>query len=326
MESSQIGKPAGDEARLWERTLVAVIAVLVALTVLRLGGWWLGLAVGALAALGTLEVYRIGALALGVTGVPRLAGAVTAALLPLAAVRADGFAEFAPVAFSLIAALTLISLVRAVAGGLPAAPGLGGASLTVLGVLWVGAPFALGLLLHGLPVDAGWNASGRAVVDGAGDGGSARSTWLFGSAEAWSGLVVLLFPLGATWISDTAAFFGGRRFGRRKLAPRLSPDKTWEGSFSGMAGALAAALGWGWLCAPLLPGLEIEIWAVALAGAVTGVMIQLGDLTESVFKREAGVKDSGTFFRAHGGVLDRVDSLLFSLPTGYLCFVAFEWL
>jgi phosphatidate cytidylyltransferase len=114
--------------------------------------------------------------------------------------------------------------------------------------------------------------------------------------------VLLLFLLVLIAAADIGAYFGGRRFGRRKLAPRVSPNKTWEGFWSGVAAAGCAAVVGGWLLGkPLLPWVAVCV-AVALVSVV-------GDLVESMFKRQAGLKDSSSLLPGHGGVLDRLDSL-----------------
>jgi phosphatidate cytidylyltransferase len=116
------------------------------------------------------------------------------------------------------------------------------------------------------------------------------------------GQLLLLFLLVLIAAADVGAYFGGRSFGRRKLAPRISPNKTWEGFWSGMLAAAAAALAGG-----LLFGQPLAPWvAMCLAVALSSVV---GDLVESMFKRHAGLKDSSQLLPGHGGVLDRLDSL-----------------
>lgn len=149
--------------------------------------------------------------------------------------------------------------------------------------------------------------------------------WLFGAfylGAMLSHLVLLraleqgagavLFVMTVTWMVDSAAYFGGRRFGRHPLAPLISPKKTVEGAVAGLAGGIVTAfvvrLWW-------LPELT---WAESLgAGLLLGCAGQLGDLAESMFKRRAGVKDSGGWIPGHGGLLDKVDSLVFTAPTFY---------
>lgn len=117
----------------------------------------------------------------------------------------------------------------------------------------------------------------------------------------------LIWALVLVWGADIGAYFAGRQFGRRKLAPAVSPGKTWEGALGGLllAGGLCA-LGLLWLAAPMWPWLLIML-------ALVGVSV-FGDLFESVLKRATGVKDSGSLLPGHGGVLDRIDSLLAVLP------------
>ncbi len=117
----------------------------------------------------------------------------------------------------------------------------------------------------------------------------------------------VLFCLLLVWMADIGAYFAGRRFGRRRLAPAVSPGKTWEGVFGGTAACIpVAAAGSFWFSVP--PG-----WFLVLClGAVAASIV--GDLTESLLKRYAGVKDSGTLFPGHGGVMDRIDSLTGAAP------------
>lgn len=112
------------------------------------------------------------------------------------------------------------------------------------------------------------------------------------------------------WITDTMAYFVGKRFGRAKLLPRISPGKTWAGTLGGALGAMAG--GWG-----LATLLHVLWWQGAIFGLVVSVSAQLGDLLESQLKRFVGVKDSGGVLPGHGGILDRFDSVLFALPFAY---------
>lgn len=142
--------------------------------------------------------------------------------------------------------------------------------------------------------------------------------WIFGAWRCGIGLhgldpYWLLFVLALNWIGDTAAYVAGRAFGRRRLAPVISPAKTWEGAVASALVALAA----GWAYARLVwPAMPPE--SVLPASAICNVTGQLGDLAESAVKRGAGVKDSGRSLPGHGGWLDRTDGLLFSMPAVYL--------
>jgi phosphatidate cytidylyltransferase len=131
--------------------------------------------------------------------------------------------------------------------------------------------------------------------------------------EGWA---YVLFTIIVTWASDTGAFFAGTRFGRHKLAPSISPGKTWEGVGGGIILAMIAgiALG-GWLGLPM-------VWRVIIAVLISLAAV-VGDLFESALKRHAGLKDSGTLLPGHGGVLDRFDSLFLTAPLVYYILVLF---
>lgn len=147
-------------------------------------------------------------------------------------------------------------------------------------------------------------------------------SWLFGHLylirsvhgplQAWQidGWKLAMMPIVLTWLVDTGAYGIGRLWGRRLLAPAVSPKKTWEGAMGGFAfgvvGGFAASL-FGFV--PTAPGIAI--------GVFVGSFGQLGDLSESLLKREAGVKDSSSLIPGHGGVLDRFDSLLINVPGTY---------
>jgi phosphatidate cytidylyltransferase len=161
------------------------------------------------------------------------------------------------------------------------------------------------------------------------------------------GALYLLYVMLVVWCGDIAAYYVGRAIGRHKLAPRVSPGKTWEGAIA----SVVAAMFVGWLLFHFLgpisaalrdigllssfgytyyspnPVLQsplgsAPLWLVLLFGAVTNIAAQLGDLVESALKRGAGVKDSGTLLPGHGGVLDRIDALLFALPVGTIFYLA----
>ncbi len=122
----------------------------------------------------------------------------------------------------------------------------------------------------------------------------------------------LMIALLVSWAGDTAALYVGRTLGRHKLAPRVSPSKTWEGSIGSVAGGVLAAVIYAHYLIP-----SAALWAVLAVGAAGNIAGQVGDLCESAFKRGAGVKDSGTTLPGHGGWLDRIDSSLFSIPVVY---------
>ena len=130
------------------------------------------------------------------------------------------------------------------------------------------------------------------------------------------GLWWLLLVLPSVWLADSAAYFVGFRFGRHKLCPRLSPKKTWEGYWAGVvAGTLGGVLfAWLW---HRIGGLDVTLLEGAVLGLVLSVLTTLGDLGESLFKRQAGIKDSSNIFPGHGGAFDRIDSWLWAAVLGY---------
>ncbi len=127
------------------------------------------------------------------------------------------------------------------------------------------------------------------------------------------GLAWIAIAFSITWLNDTAAFLIGRRFGRAKLSPRLSPGKTRVGAIAGViAGMLTSAL------AAWLFGAPITVWVALAVGLILSISGQIGDLAESAIKRSLGVKDMGVLIPGHGGVLDRIDALLFTFPVTYM--------
>jgi phosphatidate cytidylyltransferase len=159
------------------------------------------------------------------------------------------------------------------------------------------------------------------------------------------GWIFVLFTFLAVWVGDTAAMYVGKSMGRHKLAPRISPGKTIEGTvaslifsvgvcclFGHYVPEIAAALSKAHLIAePAQESLLFDapaygrapLWIAALLAAAINVAAQMGDLLESSLKRGAGVKDSGTLLPGHGGILDRIDALLLALPVAFLLFLAF---
>ncbi len=189
--------------------------------------------------------------------------------------------------------------------------------------LWQGAALVwvvmtVWLLYRGV---VGWPDVPRAVRLGLGQVLIGLAWWAMAQAMVQGG-AVLLSVLCLVWMADSAAYFGGKAFGRRKLAPTISPGKSWAGVYSGMAGVLL--LGGVWVWAETQWGLPTgslfgRLWALSPWVFVVGLlgltaMGVAGDLLESLVKRSAGVKDSSALLPGHGGVLDRVDALLPVLP------------
>jgi phosphatidate cytidylyltransferase len=275
-------------SELTKRVAVAAVGVPLAVVVLWFGGWTLALFLAAIAVGSTAELYRL-ARQRGVQ--PLVAVGLIAAAAPVLLTMA--VPDHASASWQLFVATSLLVAGLAIfLRGVSGAP-LTVTAVTVFGALFTGGTLAYGMLLREMvvPHDPRWSA--------------------------WVGPALLAFPLALTWLSDTFAYFGGRRFGRRKLIPAVSPGKTVEGALSGVigtviVGALYAHFVFGaWLDVP------VSLAVGALIGLIVSPVAQLGDLAESLLKREAGVKDSGTLLPGHGGMLDRFDSLFFSIPVTY---------
>ncbi|APW39178.1 phosphatidate cytidylyltransferase [Rhodoferax koreense] len=159
-------------------------------------------------------------------------------------------------------------------------------------------------------------------------------TWLAVGQARVIGVNFLLSILVLVWVADIGAYFAGRAFGLRftkvKLAPAISPGKSWEGVWGGMAGVFVLALAWIWAdqaaqapVASLYTRLAAQNWLLLLLAVVfLAAMSVVGDLVESLIKRSAGVKDSSGLLPGHGGVLDRVDALLPTLPLAMMLYAA----
>jgi len=183
------------------------------------------------------------------------------------------------------------------------------AGYTILGVVYIGA--FLGTFI-GIRELFGSGFPYRLVQNWVTDARSAPDASMDAAVYAWGGLTIIAI-FASIWMCDTAAYFGGLAMGRHKLFVRVSPNKTWEGAVWGFFGAvvtMAAAQKF------FLPYLKFH-QAVTI-GIIIGVFGQIGDLVESLFKRDAGVKDSSTLIPGHGGVFDRFDSLIFVSPILYL--------
>lgn len=265
------------------RLLTAAVALPIVLGAVWLGGVWLAALAALAAALGAREFCRL--TPPGVGSLPAFPAMLAAAAFPLAAWYADGTGEYLLYGGAVAAAGAAVSL--AWYWRRPA-----GARTALGGLLLLAAPLYAGLLLaHGIAI--------RSIGETAAGGEELGRAWL---------LLSLLVVMAA----DTGALAVGRTIGRHPMAPRISPAKTWEGAAGGMAAAIAAAMLLG-----LLLDLGVAVWQQAVAGAVIGLAGQLGDLLESRLKRAANAKDSGALMPGHGGMLDRLDSILLALPAAY---------
>jgi phosphatidate cytidylyltransferase len=292
-------------SELAKRVAVAAVGIPIVLGLVFLGTWFLSVPLAAIAGWAAHECYRLaekrGIHPLEGFGVP------LAAVLVLLAPWKQSFTGVAPYALGILGFVTTGTMLAAMFRRGPEGAPLASASVTVVGALYVGLALSFAPLLHALPSRLGWAADG----------------------DPWAGLIVVTLPLSATWIGDAAAFFAGTAWGRnrKKLAPSISPNKSWVGFWAGLSGAALAGGLWYVVASRRFLGMDVGgLWLVALVGAVLGLAAVLGDLVESLLKREAGVKDSGTFFPGHGGVMDRIDSLIFTFPLAYVLLVLLAWL
>ena len=272
-----------------KRVLFAVVAIPVVIAAVWFGGDALALLLAVASALAAWELTRL-ARAAGYTPFSGAAIAM-AGLLPIA-VRGYVIGAFAPpllaLGFMVLLALVAAMLFRRAPDQHP----LGAAAITFFAVLYTGGTlsFAYGLRYHMYTITAA------------------------------AGTALLIFPLVITWATDTAAFVAGRAFGRRKLMATVSPAKTFEGAIGGLIVAMLVA--WGYMLWVLVPAASLAMRPVVavLVGAAISIAAQIGDLAESLLKREAGMKDSSQLIPGHGGVLDRLDSLFFAIPAAFFIF------
>lgn len=271
---------------LTRRVLVALVAAPLAIAMVYVGGLPLALFLGAVGGIGAWELYRMARHG-GVEALEPL-GIILAAAFPLIA-HADRLMVLrSPAALGGVVFVTLlgVSIWARGTGGRP----LESVAVTVFGALYAGAMLAFGYSLR----------HHRFVIDAA------------------AGTALVMFPVILTWTSDIGAYFVGRAFGTTKLIPSISPGKTRAGAIGAIVLTMAIALLYNSQVLRPWAQLALAPWTAVIFGLLVSVAAQVGDLAESLLKREAGVKDSSHLLPGHGGVLDRLDSLYFVLPVAYL--------
>jgi phosphatidate cytidylyltransferase len=289
------------DSNMVRRVAFAAVAIPLALGIVWFGGWPLAITVSLVSALGTREFYdlarkndidaarRFGIASAAVCGPMALLASPRGSLAGVASI--DAFIGWWPY----LGALWILGLlVWALARRSPTERPLEAVAVTAFGVLYAGAlPAFLIAIRHGV----------------------------FG-ARSWAGTWLVFFPMVVIWVCDSAAMSGGRAIGGAKLAPTISPGKTRSGSTVGVIGGLIVAPIFAYLVFPRV-GVSASVVALVIIAALLSVLGQMGDLAESLFKREVGVKDSSTIIPGHGGVLDRFDSLYFALPIAAFCYLLF---
>jgi phosphatidate cytidylyltransferase len=284
---------ASNDAR---RVAFAVVAIPLAFLLVWYGGLPLVVLIALAGTLGARELFGLAERQQVRPAVlPGLVSAAALAPLTYATLVSPSAAEAAWAAWPYAAALWLIGLLTwALAARSPAERPLEAVGVTLLAVAYTGAlPVFLLVIRHAqLPV------------------------------RSWAGAWLVFFPLIVTWVCDSAAMYGGRTFGGPKLSPIVSPGKTRSGALAGVVGALVVAPLFALLVFPRV-GVEVSVWQLVAIAGILSVVGQAGDLVESLFKRQSGVKDSSNLIPGHGGVLDRLDSLYFVIPVAAMLYRAF---
>jgi phosphatidate cytidylyltransferase len=259
-------------ANLTRRVLSSALLIPVLLWVIWAGGWVFAALIGMVTALATHETYRM--LLRRVSAVAWV-GVAVALVLPFGALFPPQYTEALPwvILFFLIA--VLVSALRTPE---PAPDAFQPVPPLLFGLLYGALPMATVVPLRELPKGFWW--------------------------------VVTVCAM--TWMNDTGAYFAGQAFGRHKLLPRVSPSKTWEGFFGGMAATLGTAF-----VVRALGAHQLTVADCLALGVIVSLLGPLGDLAESLLKRSVGVKDSGRLIPGHGGLLDRIDALIFTAPCVY---------
>lgn len=267
------------------RVTFAVVAIPVLVGVVWFGEWALALLLAVAAVLGIGELFGLAAVG-GVRPLGRL-GRVVAALVPLtllAAIKAPGIWIAHQWGYLLLLAALLVFGVAVFARS-PAERPLASVAVTLFGIGYAAVLPSVAFVIR-------------------------HAQW---GGRSWIGTAMVFFPLIVTWVCDSAAMFAGRMVGGPKLAPIISPGKTWAGAVAGVIGG--TAIGAVYAAVVLArAGIALGMASAVVLALVISVIGQVGDLAESLLKREAGVKDSSALIPGHGGVLDRLDSLYFVLP------------
>lgn len=260
-----------------------------AVAVIYLGGWVLAAFLAACAVLAALELFRMAAVK-GPRALAWVGAGGCAALVLVSGIYPSGGLStpfYGAVVGLVVLAATTAAIWRRGVEGQP----LLAVSVTVFGAVYTSL-LGFALFLRHLPANDG----------------------------PLHGTVLLLAPVVLTWLNDSYAYFAGRAWGKRKLIPRVSPGKTVAGAVGALVGTILSAVGYTFVLARF-PTYRMGIAEAVAFGVLISVSAQVGDLAESLFKRDVGVKDSGTLLPGHGGALDRFDSLFFTLPLAYAFFV-----
>lgn len=286
----------------WSRILSGIVAIALALGMIVLGGWYFTVGLGIIVYLGQLEYFQL-ARAKGIAPAAKTTLAVSQVLLITAAVAPQFVDAMFPLAGTLICFYLLF---------LPKLSTIADISSSILGLFYGGyLPSYWVRLRVGLdPVFQATTGLSQAVASSSPVSIYSPQSWTTPS-NLFMGLTSLLLAFGCIWAADIGAYFVGKFFGRTSLS-HISPKKTVEGAVFGVCGSIAVAAAGAWYLN--WPGWP---YTGVVFGLLIGIASLLGDLTESMMKRDAGVKDSGQLIPGHGGILDRTDSYVFTAPLVY---------
>lgn len=272
-------------SELTRRVLFALVGAPATVALVYFGGWILAAALGAVSAICAWELFRMARA--GGSNPMSMIGIALAAAIPIF-VHAHYLRVFslsiAQASLIFLALFASVIWLRGVAGR-----PLISVSVTLFGILYAAlTTFIYPLRYHEYAIGA------------------------------LAGTALVMFPIGVTWGTDIGAYAFGRMFGKRKLMPSVSPGKTVAGAVGGVAAAIASC--WFYVTVFLKPFAQLALTPLGMIvfGIAISVSGQVGDLAESMLKREAGVKDSSALLPGHGGLLDRWDSLLFAIPVAYV--------
>ncbi|MFB2881417.1 phosphatidate cytidylyltransferase [Floridanema aerugineum] len=275
----------------WPRILSGIVAIVLALGMIFLGGWYFTLCFCIIIYLGLLEYFQL-VRATGIAPAAKTTLAVSIGLLIIATVSSTLADAVLPVAGTFICFYLLFQ---------PKLATIADISTSILGLFYGGYLPSYWVRLRSL---------GQAECSNLLLGGYWPENWT--NIKDWpQGLIITLLAFSCIWAADIGAYFIGKFFGKTSLS-HISPKKTVEGAVFGVSASVAVAVAGAWY-------LNWHLWPIAgvANGLLIGIASLLGDLTESMMKRDAGVKDSGQLIPGHGGILDRADSYVFTAPLVY---------
>ncbi len=276
-----------------QRVITALVALPIALVLLILGGVWFSLLILFLVLVGESEFYRI----VEMKGVEpmRITGYILSILLVVVAYFSNEYY----LNLILTMAILFIFIMQLYRRDVKTA--ISSISSTIVSIVYVAWLISHGILLRNIGNEL---VSKYGIV-------LKKITMLIQKPD-YMGLAYVVLVVAVTFLADTAAYFVGKSMGKHKLAPVVSPKKTWEGAIAGVVTAIITAVLTKWIMA-----IKMDVLYISILGLLLGIFGILGDLSESLLKRDVNIKDSGTIFPGHGGVLDRLDSLMFNVPITY---------